>query len=304
MGPWQKNWPELRAALTGGMPDFVWHALPDAQLRGIPVFCFHQVHPTTFQRDLQFLQRNGYHTLRADQLLDHLNAQHTNKRRAVVLTFDDGAANLYRVVYPLLRKYRMNAVAFIAPRFHDETTALATKKYRTVTWDQLREMDASGIIDCQSHTHCHRYVPRWPQPAPLEGVDPVYVKTCQQGTCLQLREDLLLAKNTLESKLDKSVCHLAFPQFDGNDRAILTGLDLGYRGFWWGALPRRPLNNVGSPATRIVRLKGDLLRRLPGRDRLTLHAILRRRLHPRPLPAIPPLQPQPITTNRPIAADK
>ena len=41
-----------------------------------------------------------------------------------------------------------------------------------MTWDELRELHASGLVDVESHTYESRYVPEWPVPIPLDGVAP------------------------------------------------------------------------------------------------------------------------------------
>lgn len=280
---WRKNWPEIRAALTAGLPEFVLHAIPPDQLPGVPVFCFHDVTHDRLEEDLLFLQHNRYHTLTAEELFQHTAGEAHADPRAIVLTFDDGSPSLYHIAYPLLKKYKMKAVAFIAPGLHHQIDAPSAAR-QPLTWGQLREMEDSGIIDCQSHTYLHRYIPRWPKPLPLEGVDQYHIQSCQTAEPLCLRADFTLARNILESRLDKTVQHLAFPQFVGNQHAILAGFDAGYRSFWWGSLPHRPLNPFAGSPTRIVRLKGDLLRRLPGKGRTPLACILIQRLSRTRLP--------------------
>ncbi|MDW7710953.1 MAG: polysaccharide deacetylase family protein [Deferrisomatales bacterium] len=116
---WEKNWPEVHALPTGGLPRFTYARRPGDLGSSVPVFCYHTIDAERFEGDLEFLVANGYRTIGADALLDHLEERCPAPERAVVLSFDDSARNLYEVVYPLLRRYRMNAVAFVAPRFHE-----------------------------------------------------------------------------------------------------------------------------------------------------------------------------------------
>lgn len=271
---WEKNWPELRCAAAGGMPAFVTSRRSIEDDTGVPVFCYHLVTHASFERDLSHLSQGGYVTLDADALLAHVRGERAAPRKAVVLSFDDGAVNLYRVVYPLLQRFSMKAVAFIAPRFHGNTNDATDA--RCCTWDELREMHASGVVDVQSHTYSHRYVPRWPEPAMLLGPDAERVEA-MRGEPMDLAEDLSRAKQVIETRLDKHVRHLAFPRYNGSAAAIEVGRSLGYEAFWWGVLPHRPLNRPGDPATHIVRLSGEFVRRLPGPDRRPLTAILAER---------------------------
>ncbi len=272
---WEKNWPELRCAMAGGLPQFVTARRPMSCGSGVPVFCYHVVEADAFERDLAHLKEGGYVTIDADALLAHLTNQQPAPQPAVVLSFDDGALNLYRVVYPLLRKYDMRAVAFIAPRFH---SAFAQRQIdqRCCTWGELHEMHASGHVDVQSHTFSHRYVARWPEPAALIGADPAAIEA-MRGCALSLADDLRRARDILEERLGKRIRHLAFPRYNGTEEAIAVGRSIGYEGFWWGVLPGRPLNRPGDPPTHIVRLSGEFVRRLPGPYRRSLAAILAQR---------------------------
>jgi peptidoglycan/xylan/chitin deacetylase (PgdA/CDA1 family) len=278
---WGKNWPEVRAAVTGGLPRFILWPRPSDLGPAIPVFCYHIVNPEEFESDLEFLSRNGYVTIDADTLLDHFKERREAPHRSVVLSFDDGERNLYEVAFPSLRRYDMKAVAFIATRFHQDQDAHTLSSSSTdiscpLSWSQIRQMHESGVIDFQSHTHEHRYIPRWPEPADLEGSDAEVVRS-SRGPEIGIAEDFQLSKETLEQKLNKTVSHLAFPCFNGTKQALFIGQRLGYKGFWWGVLPHRPDNRPGHSPLYIVRIGGRYLRRLPGNGREPLFRIMRRR---------------------------
>ena len=268
---WEKNWPGVRCALSGGMPSFVFSPRPGAELTGVPVFCYHLVNGGDFERDLIHLQRGGYTTSDADGLLDHLEGRRPAPPRTVVLSFDDGPVNFYRVAFPLLQKYDMKAVAFVAPRFHEQTGDACDA--RPCTWDEIARMHESGLVDVQSHTFSHRYVPRWPEPSPMLGASAAAIEALR-GEPLSMEEDFRRARDELEHRLSKTVRHLAFPRYNGTDQAIAIGRRLGYRAFWWGAMPRRPINRPADPATHIVRISGEFLRRLPGENRRSFTGVV------------------------------
>jgi peptidoglycan/xylan/chitin deacetylase (PgdA/CDA1 family) len=275
---WEKNWPEVQAAATGGLPRFIIARRPRDVDAGVPVFCYHVVNAEAFAADLEFLAGNGYVTIDADTLLDHLEQRRPVPPSAVVLTIDDGARNLYEVAFPLLQRYGMKAVAFIATQFHQEeiedaSPARQNHLLHPLSWSQIRRMHTSGIIDFQSHTHGSRYVPRWPEAAGLEGSDPDVVHALR-GPALSLAEDFRLAKEILERQLNKTVRHLAFPRFDGTAEALRIGRACGYEAFWWGVLPHRPGNRPGQSPLYVTRVDGRYLRRLPGAGRVPLSRVL------------------------------
>ncbi len=278
---WEKNWPEVQAGFKGGLPKFIFSRNSNEYGPGIPVFCYHIVNEKDFEADLKFLSQNGYETIDADSLIDHLKKRKFANRRSVVLTFDDGGRNLHDVAFPLLKDYGMRAVAFIATRFHQEGTDQSHP--RTVhtqalplSWSQIREMHSSGIIDFQSHTHEHRYIPRWPEPAGLEGSDDDLVGSLRKDV-ISIEEDFILSREIFKQKLNKTVRHLAFPCFNGTEKALQIGQSLGYEGFWWGVLPYRPLNEPGQSPLYIVRIGARYLRRLPGDGREPFKNIIRER---------------------------
>lgn len=272
---WEKNVPEVHAALRGGLPAFVFSRRPAEPAGGVPVFCYHAVAHATLEADLRFLRDNGYRTLGTDDLLGYLGGQRPVPERSVVLSFDDGGEGLYRVVYPLLHSFSFRAVAFVAPRFHSARCLAIGAAPRPCTWDELREMQGSGVIEAQSHTLEHRSLRHWPRPLALSGIAGDYLRCV--GPPTSVREDLRMSREILENELGTPVRHLAFPRFDGTPEAVRLGRELGYRGFWWGVQPGRPLNRPGDDGTRIVRLSGEFVRRLPGRGRTPLGRILRTR---------------------------
>lgn len=69
---WEKQWPEVRAAVAGSLPQFIFARHPRDLGSSVPVFGYHVVDPKEFEADLNLLSRNGYVTISADALLDHL----------------------------------------------------------------------------------------------------------------------------------------------------------------------------------------------------------------------------------------
>ena len=65
----------------------------------------------------------------------------------MVLTFDDGYESYYRHAYPLLKKHGFPATVFLYTDFVGAGDAL--------TWPQMQEMAASGLIDIQAHSKTH-----------------------------------------------------------------------------------------------------------------------------------------------------
>ena len=112
---------------------------------GIPVLMYHKIgddkdndaviREDLFREQMKFLKDNGYNPLTMDQLYEYVVNGAAVPEKPVVLTFDDGYADTYSIVYPLMKEYGFAATVFINPG--DVGTRL--------TWDQIREMHKNGI---------------------------------------------------------------------------------------------------------------------------------------------------------------
>lgn len=276
---WRKNRHELAGLFNGSLPRFLFSPRPEELGEGVAVFCYHTVTPNELRGDLEFLARNGYRTLSGDALLAWLRGAGSAESGGVALTFDDGAFNFHQVVLPLLREYGARALAFVAPGMHFDRPPSGFEDVlaRPMTWDELRELHASGLVDVESHTYESRYLPEWPLPIALDGVDP-RLEARLRGAALSLEDDLRAAKAKLEAELPgKVVKHIAFPAYEGTDEGIAAAVRCGYEACHWGLLPRRAVNGPRASALHISRLSHEYLRRLPGEGRASLAALALRR---------------------------
>jgi len=209
--------------------------------RSIPVVTYHHVSPVgkvltvppeLFEDHLRVLRRNGWKTLSGAEFLDFLHYEEIPEK-CVVLTFDDGFADNYLYSYPLLRKYAMKALLFVATSFigegevrrdrfaplphHEAWKAAFTERRSEVmcTWKELMEMEESGSFDIQSHGHSHK--------------TPSHIK---ERKYQELYEDLLISKKTLEAKLSKKVFHLAWPKGIYSDKSIEIAKEVGFKALY------------------------------------------------------------------------
>jgi hypothetical protein len=86
------------------------------------------------------------------------------------LTFDDGFLDNYIYVWPLLKRYGFQATIFVNPEFVDQRRPVAPtleevwhgrrhlddiEQWGYLSWEEMRLMRNSGVIDIQSHTLTH-----------------------------------------------------------------------------------------------------------------------------------------------------
>jgi biofilm PGA synthesis lipoprotein PgaB len=134
------------------------------------VLCYHSV-PTVFDgdpdgvsvlnlaRQLAWLRESGYTPIRMQDVIRAKHGMQPLPERAFLLTVDDGFANFYTHVYPLLKLYNVPAVFSVVGRWIEEGAATQNqndpyfKKQQFVTWPQLKEMADSGLVEVASHSY-------------------------------------------------------------------------------------------------------------------------------------------------------
>lgn len=126
-------------------------------LQNIPILNYHKVDilnhalsvsPQEFEEQMEYLYKNGYHTITPDQLMAYLKSCKELPDKPILITFDDGYLDNYTNAYPILKKYGFTATIFLV-------TNLVNHDDRFMTWDQVREMQKNGIV-FGSHTANHK----------------------------------------------------------------------------------------------------------------------------------------------------
>lgn len=113
------------------------------------------VSPKRFESDLKFLSKNGYTTVTMQDVIDYVNGKAPLPSKPIMITFDDGYYNNYTYAYPLLKKYDckivLSPIGSCSDRFSENDGGHNT--YSHITWQQLREMQASGHVEIANHTY-------------------------------------------------------------------------------------------------------------------------------------------------------
>ena len=151
--------PEVRAVVSA----------VDAAQRPIrmPVLMYHSVNskeskagdyvitPQALRGDLEWLQKNGYHTVVVQDLLDYVEQGTPLPEKPVMITFDDGYYNNYLNAFPLLQEFQMKAVISIIVSETDKYSQLDENRenYSHLTWGQIGEMMESGLVEFQNHSY-------------------------------------------------------------------------------------------------------------------------------------------------------
>lgn len=177
----------------------------------IPVLNYHQVNNNAynaltlnakeFDAQMSYLYKAGYNTISPGQLLGYLRNGEELPPNPILITFDDGYADNYRVAYPILKKYNFSATIFLITDFVD-----ANPRY--LTWKQIREMRANGF-SFGSHTLSHAFL--------TEVADE------------ELLAQLVKSREAIEWRLGEKVEFLAYPGGKYDQRVINFTKKAGYK---------------------------------------------------------------------------
>jgi peptidoglycan/xylan/chitin deacetylase (PgdA/CDA1 family) len=156
------------------------------------VLLYHRVGRPGGEIDLpaSLFERQLAHLAGQDRVLTLDQAVAGDPAGGVVVTVDDGYRDFHEVVLPLLVRYGVPAVLYLATGLvagegagPDDPDALS--------WSQLAEAVATGLVTVASHTHGHVDLSRAPE-----------------ATC---RDELVRSRKLIEDRLGVACRHFAYP---------------------------------------------------------------------------------------------
>ncbi len=162
------------------------------------------VKPEDFERQMKYLAEHNFHSITPQELYAALVGGAELPENPVLITFDDGYMDNYTNAYPILKKYGLKATIFVITGFLDR----AQPGY--FTWGQAAEMEASGLINIESHTVTHT--------------------SLTDLTEEQVKMELERSKNDIERRLGKQVDFLAYPTGTYNLHIAALVKEAGYKG--------------------------------------------------------------------------
>lgn len=136
-----------------------WHDVRDDVVEDADDDAF-AVDVVRLAEQFDWLERNGWTPVSIDQIIAAHEGRGTLPDKAVLLTFDDGLASMYTHVFPLLRAYGYPAVAAVVTDWLEQPDGWSIhyevgerSRDGFVTWEQVREMADSGLVEIASHSH-------------------------------------------------------------------------------------------------------------------------------------------------------
>jgi len=156
------------------------------------------VSPVDFEAMLKFLRDNGYTTITSRDLWWSLDQSAALPAKPVMLTFDDGYADAYSVVLPLLRAYGMTGTFFVTVNLVDRPGYISRAQVRAL---------ADAGMDVEAHAMDH--IP-------------------MLGTLAGQNYQMCRARDFLSTWTGTDVRHFAYPSGDYNDTSLVALQQCGY----------------------------------------------------------------------------
>lgn len=146
------------------------------------------ISPERFESHIKFLKCQGYTSLFLPEMFEIMYGRVKAPKKPVLMAFDDGYLDNWAYAFPILKKYSFKATIFVITRLIKDATKTRTNiddvwagkiieeglpnippHFKTrqdsiaakeglpdfLTWQEMRVMEKTGLLDIQSHSHTH-----------------------------------------------------------------------------------------------------------------------------------------------------
>jgi peptidoglycan/xylan/chitin deacetylase (PgdA/CDA1 family) len=194
--------------------------------QGIPALNYHAIDNTdrpasspnvsvslaSFREQMAWLNKEGYKTVRKEDLREVVLHGKRMREKTVLITFDDGYHSLYKYALEIMSKYNYTATLFLSTSFigktYDQKDFDFVNHDRQLTWEEIKTLIANGW-SVQSHGNKHERL-----------------KSLDKAAII---EEVTLSKKIIEQNLGTVVDEFAFPYGIYTNEAITRLKAAGYQ---------------------------------------------------------------------------
>lgn len=90
-----------------------------------------------FKRQLKLLEQWGFTAITFKDFLSYKRGDFNLPKKSVIITFDDGYENIYKIAYPIVKEFGWNAVVFV----------LGNRLITSDVWDKKVGLPASNLLN-------------------------------------------------------------------------------------------------------------------------------------------------------------
>ena len=133
-----------------GVPILEYHRVTDEAMNDGQ----YNVPPAEFRAQLDYLAESGYTAITVLDFIKAAKGKFILPEKPIIITFDDGYADNYHEMLPILEEHGMKATLFMV------TNMIGQNGY--LTWDELKDMERRGV-EIGSHTANHLPLTKLPE---------------------------------------------------------------------------------------------------------------------------------------------
>lgn len=216
------------------VPVIIYHHLAPPNLN-IP-YNDEIITPTQFENQIKLLKDMGFISVTVSELSELMQKGKMPEEKVFAITFDDGYESNYIYAFPILKKYNMKAtINVVVKTLQEESTREFNPEVLThLSWEQMREMIDSGLIEFGTHTYNqHIYEVTDNKKTAPALTNRVFLYKEQRFESdeewkKRIFDDLLLAKAKIEHKLGYKPKVIAYPYGDYNQAVVEVAKEVGY----------------------------------------------------------------------------
>lgn len=188
------------------VPVLMYHSVSDAPSASTRAL---SVRPAMFAAQLRYLRHQGFNGLTFGELCERRRGGQPLPANPVVLTFDDGYADLIEEALPIMIEQGFPATVFVTTGWLRGAVPHAATKppARMLSWGQVAELSSAGV-EIGAHSHSHPQLDQISEP--------------------KLRVELASSRQLLEDRLGHPVRSLAYPFGYSNKRVRSVAREVGY----------------------------------------------------------------------------
>ncbi len=187
-------------------------------------------------RQIEFLRHQGFSFVSVDDILAARGGAKPLPPKAVLFTVDDAYETFYTQTFPILKAYRIPCVLAVVDEWIEHAPEDPEYDKPFLTWEQIRELSASGLVEIASHTHnLHRDIQTGlhsTAPAAVSRAFDPAAAARETGDAYRRRiqSDLQASSSALQAKTGKAPRALVWPyglyNQDAADAAKAAGFQL------------------------------------------------------------------------------
>ena len=201
----------LKEKNKGGLNAEGYQVVPILTYHRFDETCLSQLCTPThiFEKQMKYIYENGYHVITPEDLLAFLDYRQALPKKSVMITMDDGFRSVYKIAYPILKKYGFTATLFV----YTDYVGISDS---AVTWEQLRDLKAHGF-SIGSHTISH------------SDLTMKMESETDQNFSARIKKELNGSKEIIDRELGQDTYVLAYPFGNYDQRAIECTRQAGYK---------------------------------------------------------------------------